>query len=209
MNFISGFVLEVSGFKEFETFDFLIQFLKSPSRLFIGLYEDSFPMLGFLTFMFDKLLQMMDKERYQQVLKCGIPKEMWLVKWLLTLYTGYFTKQFLLRIWDYLVIEDYMGPVFVALVIVLITKKQLFVSFEKTIMRIQNTEKLCSLIDFRKFIKKLQKIKISVKRQKELLNEYFLGLKNEAKSKFEDIYKRLMFYLNQKEKQKKKCKYFI
>ena len=153
MNFISGFILENSGFKEFESFDFLVQFLKSPSRLFIGLYEKNFPMLGFLTFLFNKLLKSMSKERYKQILKCQIPQEMWLVKWFLTLFTGYFKKAFLLRIWDFMMVEDFMGPVYVAIVIVMITKKTLFKSFESTIEKIQDKEKLCSSIKFRKFIK--------------------------------------------------------
>lgn len=206
MNFISGFVLELSGLKEFETFDFLVQFLKSPSRLFVGLFEAGFPMLGFLVFQFNKLLEETDKRRHKQVVSCGLPLEMWLVKWLLTLFTGYFTKPFLLRIWDVLMVEDYMAPVYVGLVIVMITKRVLFTDFESTIGIIQNGDKLCEAMDLRKFVKKLQRMKVSTKRQKELLNEYYLGLKKDKKDQFKDFYKRLLVHLHQKERRKRKCR---
>jgi hypothetical protein len=205
MNFISGFILELSGFKEFETFDFIVQFLKSPSRLFVGLYENSFPMLNFFIFLFEKVLQLVDKKRYEQMLKCEIPYAMWLMKWFLTLYTGNFTKKFILRIWDFLMVEDFMGPVYVAVVIILITHKSLFLNFEDTIQKIQKKESTCALLDLRKFVKKLQKIQISVRKKKKFLNEYFGSLKGETKKNFSEIYKRLMFYLNQYETKERKC----
>lgn len=206
MNFISGFVLELSGFKEFETFDLIIQFLKSPSRLFVGLYESTFPMLYFLLFLFEKTLQLIDKRRYEQVLKCDIPNAMWLMKWFLTLFTGNFTKKFCLRIWDFLMTEDFLGPVYVAITIILLTKKTLFLNFGDTIKVIQSTEELCDLLDLRKFVKKLQKMKLSVRKKRRFLKEYYGKLKGEEKKRFEEIFKRLMCYLDQREKVEKKCK---
>lgn len=207
MNYVVGFLLEVSGLKEIETFDFLVELLKSPSRLFIGIYENNFPMVTFYTFMFYKVLQMLDKSRYEQVLRCAIPNEMWLAKWFITLFAGNTTKPFLLRIWDFLLVEDFMGPVYVALTIVLISKKTLFEGFEMTLLKIQKSEKLCECLDFNSFVKKLQTIKISTETKIELLKEYFQDLKGGEKKDFKELHDRLMIYLNRREVEERQCKW--
>ena len=206
---MTGFVLEVSGLKEIETFDFLVQFLKSPSRLFIGLYEKNFPMVSFLTFLFYKVLQMMDKGRYEEVLKSGIPNEMWLVKWFITLFAGYTTKPFLVRIWDFLMVEDFMGPVYVAITIVLVSKKTLFVDFDSTLEKIQKSHTLCDCFDFRDFVKKLQTLQINTDTKIELLNEYFSDLTGNKRKEFKEIYERLLIYLNRKEINDRQCNEYL
>ena len=203
---MTGFLLEVSGLKEIETFDFLVQFLKSPSRLFIGIYERNFPMISFMTFLFYKVLKIFDKKRYKELIESGVPNEMWLVKWFITLFAGYTTKPFLLRIWDFLMVEDFMGPVYVALTIVLLTKDSLFVNFEETLKLIQKPGPLCDCLEFRSFIKKLQSMEINIFLKKKLLTKYFTGLKGEEKKDFQEFYNRLSIYLEQAEIEDKKCK---
>ena len=206
MNFMVAFVLEVSGLKELETFDFLVQLLKSPSKMFIGLYEQDFPMVSFLTFLFYKALQSLDQKRYNQVLSCGVPNELWLVKWFLTLFSGYLEKHFLLRVWDFLVVEDFLGPVYVALSIVLLSGG-LFVSFEQTIISLKDSKTLCEQIDFRSFIKNLQKMKLSTSTKRTLLREYYKDLKGQANKDFAEIHDRLLMYLNRRESQERECNY--
>ena len=207
VNFISGFILEVSGMKELETFDILVELFKSKSRLYIGLYEKGFPMLNFFYFLFYKELKRISKKRYQDILKTGIPNEMWLTKWFITLFTGYFTKPFKLRIWDYLMIEDFMAPIHVALTVVLLTKKTLFKDFDYTITNIQKAEPLCKLIDFRKFVKKLQTMKTDNILKKQYLFEYYQSLKSDKKADFKDLYERLTNYVNSEIEKNIQCKF--
>lgn len=206
MNYVVGFLLEVSGLKEIECFDFLVELLKSPSRLLIGIYENNFPMVSFYTFLFYKVLRMESKSRYQQVLQCAIPNEMWLAKWFITLFTGNLTKPFLLRVWDFLLVEDFMGPVYVALTIVLISKKTLFDSFEMTLLKIQKSEKLCECLDFNTFVKKLQTIQITTETKMDLLKEYFQDLKGNQKKDFRELHERLKIYLNRREVEDRQCR---
>lgn len=163
-------------------------------------------MLNFLKYLFYKELEVRDKKRYNQILKMELPDELWLTKWLLTLFCGYTTKVYKTRIWDFLMVEDFMGPVYVALVIILQTKKSLFRDMGETIIRIQKAETLCGLLDFTKFVKQLQVIKTDIRRKKILLESYNAGLKGEEKKDFKEFYERLSIYLNREFLENKTCK---
>lgn len=163
-------------------------------------------MMNFIKFLFYKELQKRNKKHYNKILKLGLPDDMWLTKWIITLFTGYFPKIFTLRIFDFLVVEDFMGPVYVLLTIVLLSKKFLFNDFELTIEYIQNGTKLMSKIDFTKFIKTMQKLEITNKVKKQYLEEYNNSLNSEKKNEFKEFYERLSNYVNKKIVQEKICK---
>jgi hypothetical protein len=56
MNFSAYFLLHVSGLKDVECFDFLIDFWKS--RGYQGLFEKDFPLERFLCFVFHQKLSL-------------------------------------------------------------------------------------------------------------------------------------------------------
>ena len=165
-------------------------------------------MLYFLKYVFYKELEAIDKTRYNEILRTGLPDGLWLTKWLLTLFAGYTTKLFKTRIWDFLMVEDFMGPVYVTLAIVLQTKKTLFKDMEQTILKIQKPDVLCGLLDFNKFVKQLQIMSTGVRRKKQLLDSYNASLKGEAKKGFKEFYERLSIYLNREFLLNKTCKLF-
>ena len=48
MNFIVAFILEISGFEEFETFNFLINFWKKRRNLYFGIFDENFLLIGLI-----------------------------------------------------------------------------------------------------------------------------------------------------------------
>ena len=52
MNFIVGYILHISSLNDFESFNFIINFFKKRKNLYFGLYEENFPMVNFLKFIF-------------------------------------------------------------------------------------------------------------------------------------------------------------
>ena len=49
MNFIVAFILEISGFEEFETFNFLINFWKKRRNLYFGIFDENFLLIGLIS----------------------------------------------------------------------------------------------------------------------------------------------------------------
>lgn len=67
MNFLAGFFLLLSGFESFETWDFLINFFKKKKNLYFGIYDNGFPVLNFLYFSTNKILQISNRKVYDHL----------------------------------------------------------------------------------------------------------------------------------------------
>lgn len=189
MNFIVAFLLEVNGFNEFETFNFLIHFWMKRKNLFYGLYEKEFPLLKFLTFAVDKFLYKTNRKVYKIIKKIDIPHEVWTSKWFLSFFTLALEKEFVLRIFDFLITSDIFGPIYVVLAI----SSQLNTLFHKgslgdIIATLQNKSKLSAALNFQSFSKTLENMDFDSKMKLEVLNEYNNSLTNQDKLIFESFY---------------------
>ena len=174
MNFVVGFVLEVSGLEEFDTFNFIVNFWKKQRTLYIGLYEENFPLMKFLQFTFHEILRKQKPKVEESLKKMQCPDELWIGKWFLSFFTFSLDKEFILRIFDFLMITDCLGMVYIALAITfqlekVILKKDLSL-FAATLA---NAKDLGKNIDFYKFVKKLKVMGVSNHEKLRILVKYY------------------------------------
>lgn len=126
-NFLAAFFLEVSGGSELESMNFAIQLLKNERFMLIGCFDDSFPLVYFLNFLFHKKLAKIDPEVAEAIKTLGLPDEVWLHKWFMSLFTGYFPVYFCSRVFDTLLATD----IFIMVSIVVALVKQIRKAFLK------------------------------------------------------------------------------
>ena len=159
MNFLVALALEVSGVQEFESWNFLVDFLKRKRNLFFGIYAPGFPLTLCLCWMFHKMLEKIAPKTERILQKAEIPDQFYLSKWFISFFTILLPKEFLIRAWDFMLISNFLGPVYVALSIFLQLESVLEQSKPLDfIERIQQAEKLQYLIDFTTFVKQLKSI---------------------------------------------------
>ena len=103
INFITGFLLEISDFNEVETFYMLISlFSKEFDCNFNlrGFFIDNFPLLKIFLYIFDIILEIEKPDLKKHIFKLDIPHEVWIGKWIQTLYTICLPNYLNYRIWD-------------------------------------------------------------------------------------------------------------
>ena len=105
-NFLAGFILEISGGGELESMNFVLNLLKNERFMVIGLFDDCFPLVYFLNFLFHSKLRQADPELANAIEESGLPDEVWLHKWFMSLFTGYFPTYFCSRVFDLVLCTD-------------------------------------------------------------------------------------------------------
>ena len=192
MNFVVGFILEISAMEEFESFNFIINFWKKNKNLYFGMYEENFPMIQFLNFSFHFILKKENRKVEEKIMKMDFPNELWLTKWFLSFFTFSLNSEYVLRIFDFLMINDCMGLVYIALVITDQLKKYFIKGNIGSIVEIiQNKENLSKKLNFYKFVKKLKKIDYSNDFKLKILIAYNNTLNIQKKNDFSFYFKNL------------------
>ncbi len=191
MNFIAAFVLEVSGLEEFESFNFIVNFWKKKKNLYFGIYAERFPMLKFLTFAFHYFLKLNQPKIEKALRKMDFLDELWIMKWFIGFFTFNLTKEYVLRIWDFLMINDCFGMVYVALAITEQLKKQILKHNMLFLTQCLKREKLSEILDFRKFVKRLKVLNYKQTFKNKILESYYSTLNQQAKTDFEFYYENL------------------
>jgi hypothetical protein len=132
MNFIAAFLLIVSGFKEEDTFKLFVSLMcnKIPGDCLIiegleGLYQDNFPLLRVLQSLFMKLLEKIIPKLKKHMQDIELPEELWLSKWLSTLFVYSLPVAHCIRIWDYMFAYGVIGLLRVGIAILQYKKKEL------------------------------------------------------------------------------------
>ena len=189
MNFIMGFLLEISGMEEFETFNFVVNFWKKRKNLYFGLFEAGLPLMQFLKFCFHKMLKHKMPKVADAIVAQGIPDELWVTKWLLSFFSFSVTKDYLIRIFDYLMVVDMFGLIYVAIIITH-QLKDIFLESDigEFAVIIGNAETLCSKLNYHKFVKSLKKIELKREIRLGYLDEYWSTLNAEQKKGFHFYY---------------------
>ena len=189
MNFIMGFLLEISGMEEFETFNFILNFFKKRKNLYFGLYEDGLPLVHFLKFSFHKLLIKENPKISQAIKQMDLPDELWITKWIISFFSFSVTKDFLIRIFDFLMVVDMFGLVYIALIL---TEQLKPLFLQKDLggfaQVVGNPEQFCASLNYQKFVKKLKKIEVSPEIRLALLEEYYVSLSDTQKPLFHYYY---------------------
>lgn len=190
MNFIMGFLLEISGLEEFATFNFVINFWKKRKNLYFGLFENGLPLVKFLVFAFHKLLEQRSKKVSETIRKQQIPDELWITKWLLSFYSFSVTKDYLIRIFDYLMVVDMFGLVYIGLVITEQLEKVILKSdLAEFAQVVGSPEALCGRLDYRRFVKALKTAEVSREQRVALLDSYFKSLDEGERGRFHYYYR--------------------
>lgn len=191
MNFISAFILEVSGMEEFETWNFIVNFWNKERNLYFGLYDVEFPLLYFLSFSFHQLLKEENPKLSARIDAMGMPDEMWLIKWFIGMFTFTVKKDFILRIFDFLLTTDMFGMVYVALIIAQQLEPEFYKddAFVTLAECFQNPEKLTKKLNFYAFVKSLKQVEIPRKKRLQLLEEYNIEVQKRGKTNFAFYYK--------------------
>ena len=201
MNFVAGFILEVSGLEEFESWNFLVNFFKKKKSLYFGLYEPGFPLLHFLCFAFGRFLELTYKNVFDKLKKIKFPPELWVSKWFLSFFIIVLPLEFILRIFDFLILTDVFGLIYIALILVGQLENFILKSnFGELCNSLQNKEILGKLLNFTDFANKLKIIEFDKKYRKKILEVYYLSLKNNAKKKFKYYYQHFKKHLGPKNK---------
>ena len=192
MNFVVGFILEISAMEEFESFNFIINFWKKNKNLYFGMYAENFPMINFLVFSFHYILKKENKKIEDKLIKIDFPDALWLTKWFLSFFTFSLTSEYVLRIFDFLMINDCMGLVYIALIITE-QLKNIFLKGDigSIVQIIQKKEILCKNLNFYKFVKKLKKINYSNDFKTNILKDYYNTLDIKKKAGFEFYFQNL------------------
>ena len=149
-------------------------------------------MLKFLLYAFHMLLKTVDSEIEKILKKLEIPDELWVSQWFICFFTKVLSKEFLLRIFDYLMITDCFGLVNCAIAITL-QLKPLFLSkdFSKIASNIQKLENL----DFKKFVKKIKSLEFSKQSKLNVLDSYMKKIKETDYLDFHFYYKSLYSHI--------------
>ena len=74
--------------------------LKCERFLLIGMFDDGFPLVGFLNRLFHTKLREVDHELFEAIKTSGMPDEVWLNKWFMSVFSGYFPTYFASRVLD-------------------------------------------------------------------------------------------------------------
>ena len=99
-NFLAAYCLEVSGAQELESLNFILKFLTHERFMFVGMYEDMFPLVYFVNFLVHTKLKKIDPQVEECITETGLPDEVWLHKWVMSTFIGYFPNYFCSRVLD-------------------------------------------------------------------------------------------------------------
>ena len=171
MNFISGFILSLSGGNEIEAFYVFNKLIKNYQTHFLGFYEQNFELVHLFTHLFmEKFKKLLPKlHRIITDPQEGLKDYMWINKWFMTLFLYVFPISVVVRIWDFIIIENSsLFLIKIALAFLKIYEKKLilmenfeinefFKIFKNDEYSVNKTEK----IDLEKLIKKARKINLS------------------------------------------------
>ena len=96
MNFITKFILKVTNYNEIDTF-YLISYLFGEIR---GYFTEDFPLLKVNIHIFSNFFKKILPKLYDHFEKMEIPNELWIGKWMQTLFTICLPYDITCRIWD-------------------------------------------------------------------------------------------------------------
>lgn len=104
MNFLVYYLLDISNRNEIDVFYILMSIFSCTfSKKFgmRGFFIDDFPLLNLFSDIFDKKLNTFFPDVYKHNNKINMPPLCWAAFWMQQIYTLFFPKEILLRVWDY------------------------------------------------------------------------------------------------------------
>ena len=121
MNFIVGFLLKLTNFDEVKTFYIFKNLLPEIK----GYFEDDFPLLKKNISIFENYFKDINPNLYKHFNKNEIYNELWVGKWMQTLFTLSLPFEEVCQIWDILIIKGFDFIIYISLAIINSYEKQL------------------------------------------------------------------------------------
>jgi hypothetical protein len=106
MNFIVAFLLMINGGNENEAFWFFVGLARSHDFLLMGFFERNFPLLNLYHHIFYETFKQELPAMHQHFASQQIPDQLWITKWLLTLFLYSLPPIVVVRIWDFIFNEN-------------------------------------------------------------------------------------------------------
>ena len=181
MNFVVGFLLKLTDFDEIKTF-YIIKNIFDDIK---GYFEDNFPLLKTNINTFDSYFKELYPKLYEHFKKNDLFNELWIGKWLQTLFTLSLPFEELCHVWDILLIKGFDFIIYICLAIIDSIKEDLLklndssdiLSYMQNILNPKKTiiiykrqleQEISNIIPLKKILlkafiirKKIQKIKIN------------------------------------------------
>jgi hypothetical protein len=105
MNFVAGFLLLMSGGNEVESF-YMLELMCSRYSI-AGFYIESMPELKKCIFVFNCLFQKFLPKLYRHFTETEVPSDLWISKWIMTIFTMTLSFDTIVRVWDLLFIKGF------------------------------------------------------------------------------------------------------
>ena len=121
MNFIVGFLLKLTKFDEIKTYYIIKNILPDIK----GLFEDGFPLLNKNINTFDKYFKQLYPTLYNHFRKNDVFDEIWVGKWIQTLFTLSLPFEEVCSIWDILIIKGFHYIIYISLSIISFVEEDL------------------------------------------------------------------------------------
>lgn len=116
MNFIAGFLLIISGFREEESFWAFLSIMTSKIDEDLikvegvgGFYSEGFPLLKVMDGLFGELLRRTLPRVKEHFAAVELSEELWLNKWLSMLFLHHLPMSHCIRVWDYFLAKGTSG----------------------------------------------------------------------------------------------------
>jgi len=146
MNFVAGFLLIISGFKEEESFWAFLSIMtrkREEDMLKMegieGFYTENFPLLKVMNKIFMQLLEKITPTVKEHIESTELSEELWLNKWFSMLFLHNLPMSHCIRVWDYFIIHGTSGLLKVTIAILkYISKKLLQLDFADSFALLKN-----------------------------------------------------------------------
>ena len=146
MNFVAGFLLIISGFREEESFwAFLLIMTRKREQDMLkvegieGFYTEGFPLLKVMNKIFMQLLEKVALTIKEHIESTELSEELWLSKWFSMLFLHNLPMSHCIRIWDYFIIYGTSGLLKITIAILkYISKKLLQLDFADSFAFLKN-----------------------------------------------------------------------
>lgn len=125
MNFLAAFFLLINGGNELETFWAFVSLARDHRFLLMGLFEKGFPLLEFFTYIFYEILEVELPELYKHIKQQQIPDILWLFKWFFTMFLYSFPPQYVMKIWDFVMVHGLFSLIQISIGVVKFLEKDM------------------------------------------------------------------------------------
>ena len=101
LNLVTGYLM-LSGFEDEEVFTMVVRMFVHDRLQFKGLYEEGFPLIKLYCEVFWLLLEKKLPQVYSKLKKVGIPDEIWIFQWFISMFLYNFPLDVVKHLWDFI-----------------------------------------------------------------------------------------------------------